>query len=263
MKLGQRQPPRQFCLPEFGHRGPIVGTIHASKGRETEEVRLMLPPGAQEKPSAESGRKIDLDEETRVYFVGATRARSKLYVGESWKPLFSKKLNSKRIIRYLLPFSGNVQKVQMQIGYDGDIDPESVAGQNNYPDSRVPDNIQKTLLTLAGTNEITWLKADLQGDDRKRYYSLTLSANSNPIGFMSRQFMSDIEDVAKEIYAARGKKRLVSIPRKIEHIRLFGVRTVVLPPNSPECTHLFEPWSTSGIMLAPVILGFSTIFYRV
>jgi len=260
MKLGQKQPPRQFCFPEFGHRGPIIGTIHASKGRETGEVTLMLPPGVQGQFPVESARRANPDEETRVYFVGATRARDKLYVGESWNSLFPKELNSGRIIRCLSP---PCDKVQMQIGSDGDIDSESVAGRDNYPDSWIPDNIQKTLLTLTGADEIAGLKVDLQDDDGKRNYLLNLSANSTPIGFMSRQFMNDIEYIAKKIYAKRGRKRFVGIPREIKYTRLFGVRTIVLPPDSPECERLFEPWSKSGIMLAPVILGFSTVYYQV
>ena len=257
MKLGRGQPPRQFCFPEFGHSGPIIGTIHASKGREAGEVRLMLPPGVQEQFSVQSGKTVNLDEETRVYFVGATRARDRLYVGESWGPLFPKDLKSGRVIRCLSPLSG---KVQMQVGCDGDIGSESVAGRDNYPDSRVPDNIQKVLLTQAGTDEIAWLKIDLQDDDGKRNYLLNLGANSNPIGFMSRQFVNDIEYLARKIYAKRGQKRFVGIPGEIKYTRLFGVRTIVLPPNSPECERLFEPWSKSGIMLAPVILGFRQSF---
>ena len=35
---------RQNCAhAELGLRGPIVGTIHASKGREADTVHLMLP----------------------------------------------------------------------------------------------------------------------------------------------------------------------------------------------------------------------------
>lgn len=260
MKLGQRRPPRQFCFPEFGHHGPIIGTIHASKGRETGEVRLLLPPDLQERASPELQRTADQDEETRVYFVGATRARDRLYVGRSYRPLNSETIGSgsKRIIRYL----NNSGKIQMQVGCDGDIDPESVAGRNNFQDHGNPKKIQETLLTWAGRDEITWLKADLQ-DGEKEKFLLNMSADGTPIGFLSQRFMDDIKTVAREIYKNRGRVRFVNVPRKFDHIRLFGVRTIVLPPESSECERLFEPWSSSGIMLAPVILGFSTVYYRV
>ena len=64
-RLGRKQPPAELCHAELGLHGPIVGTIHASKGREADTVHLML--------SDTHGRDIDQDEEARVVFVGATR----------------------------------------------------------------------------------------------------------------------------------------------------------------------------------------------
>src|SRR5690606_10927522 len=40
--LSRTNPPMQFCTPEFGTAGPIIGTIHASKGREAPTVYLYL-----------------------------------------------------------------------------------------------------------------------------------------------------------------------------------------------------------------------------
>ncbi len=251
MRLGQRRPPRQFCFPEFGHRGPIIGTIHASKGREAGEVRLLLPPDSQ--------ITVEQDEETRVYFVGATRARDRLYVGRSWSRLYPRSLDSGRTIRYLGNRPG---QFQIQIGHEGDIDAESVTGQNNFRDSRIPEEIQETLRMWAGRDEIAWLKADLQDGDEKKYL-LNMDIDETPLGFLSRWFVKDVEKLAIELYNKRGRSKYVGIPVKINHIRLFGVRTIVLPPGTSECDGLFEPWSTSGIMLAPVILGFSTVYYRV
>ena len=64
--LGRSAPPLLFCSPEYGDTGPVLGTIHASKGREADEVHLYLPPAD---PDDE-----EPDQETRVMFVGATRA---------------------------------------------------------------------------------------------------------------------------------------------------------------------------------------------
>src|SRR5690606_5276141 len=76
-RLGRKQPPAELCQSELGHRGPIVGTIHASKGRETDTVHLMLPDLGN--------RNVDQDEEARVVFVGATRGRSRLLVGRAFR----------------------------------------------------------------------------------------------------------------------------------------------------------------------------------
>ncbi|RYE69855.1 MAG: hypothetical protein EOO81_08235, partial [Oxalobacteraceae bacterium] len=75
--LGRSSPPAIFASPEYGDTGPVLGTIHASKGREADEVRLYLPP----EHYGENDN--DDDEEIRVMFVGATRARNRLTVGST------------------------------------------------------------------------------------------------------------------------------------------------------------------------------------
>ena len=35
-------PPVDLCIPDLGTEGPILGTIHASKGREADNVRLFV-----------------------------------------------------------------------------------------------------------------------------------------------------------------------------------------------------------------------------
>ena len=37
------RPPVEVCLPDLGTTGPILGTIHASKGREADTVVLVMP----------------------------------------------------------------------------------------------------------------------------------------------------------------------------------------------------------------------------
>lgn len=252
MRLGQKQPPRTFCLPEFGYSGPIVGTIHASKGREADTVRLMLPKVTR--------KNSDAEEETRVYFVGATRARNQLFTGSGYSHMYGKNPpNSQRIYR---TFPKKPKQIQLQVGTEGDIVSESLAGTGYYDNPLLPGQIQKSLLKLAGNDEIIEVNATLQNDDTCRYF-LKSDDGDIPLGFLSEHgFTEDIKFVASEIWQNSQSRRYVNIPEKINHIRLFGVRTVVLPPDSPELTKLHEPWSRSGILLAPVVLGFSTVYYR-
>ena len=72
-KLSVPRPPIDLSVQEIGDRGPIVGTIHASKGREAPTVHLMISEQDLENPN--------LDEETRILYVGATRARKTLLTG--------------------------------------------------------------------------------------------------------------------------------------------------------------------------------------
>jgi len=54
--------------------GQVASTIHAAKGREAQDIELHLPEPRDELSDAEAA------EEARVLYVGATRARRRLYV---------------------------------------------------------------------------------------------------------------------------------------------------------------------------------------
>lgn len=69
--LARAQPPLELVVPDHGAAGPIVGTIHAAKGRRRKRanVLLFLPPSGPKDGAPQT------DEERRVLFVGATRAK--------------------------------------------------------------------------------------------------------------------------------------------------------------------------------------------
>ena len=50
-------------------------------------------------------------------------------------------------------------------------------------------------------------------------------------------------------------------PDAFRHLHVYGIRTVVLPPDSPEAETLHDPWRSSGIILAPLILGYTTVYF--
>jgi hypothetical protein len=77
--LAGRSAPIELATAEFGLPGPVIGTIHASKGREADSV-LLLASVDREFKSAD-----DEEEEARILFVGSTRARLSLKVGNAIK----------------------------------------------------------------------------------------------------------------------------------------------------------------------------------
>ena len=113
-------PPDDLLLPEVGRRGPILGTIHASKGREADDVFLQINDGwaASDRDGA-----ADFAEESRVLFVGATRARRSLRVGGGYELKFASSTESGRAYRRTHKKNG----VQFQIGLVGDFDEASAA----------------------------------------------------------------------------------------------------------------------------------------
>ena len=60
----------------IGQSGPQISSIHGAKGREAEEVLLLLPP-------LPSHPDVDWDEEARVLFVAASRASKRLHLGRT------------------------------------------------------------------------------------------------------------------------------------------------------------------------------------
>ena len=121
-RLGRSRPPSELCHPELGQRGPIVGTIHASKGREADTVHLML--------SESVGNDVDEDEEARVVFVGATRGRTRLLTGPSSRQFARRVDESGRA--YCLQTRNKQPYAQFEIGRDTDIDAEGLTGERVF-----------------------------------------------------------------------------------------------------------------------------------
>lgn len=122
--LGASRPPAEVCYPEFGISGPVLSTIHASKGRESREVRLVLNKNYTED---DEDKKSD-DEEARVLFVAATRAREKLLYSEMNQiRTLDVKDSQREFCR-----TNKKNSLQIQIGIAGDINAESVAGNRTF-----------------------------------------------------------------------------------------------------------------------------------
>jgi hypothetical protein len=70
--------PIKFLSDHIGTGGPLLSTIHGAKGKEADTVYLMLPG----RPDA-GDSDVDWDEEARILYVGATRAKRRLIIGSS------------------------------------------------------------------------------------------------------------------------------------------------------------------------------------
>ena len=243
-RLGRKQPPAELCHPELGLHGPIIGTIHASKGREADTVHLMLPKSHHQD--------IDEEEESRVVFVGATRSRSRLLVGKGYRQPARRIEASGR--SFCLKINSSEPRAQVEIGRDNDIVAAGLAGRSYFTS---PDEVhisQKRISELV--NNIVPVVAE---SDRNAEFAYRLKENGRGqcLAVLSRTVNSDLFKVANILQEklGGGKRRP---PNKIQHLHVRGVRTVVLPPDAPEGEALHEPWRSSGIMLAPLVLGYST-----
>jgi len=246
-RLSSSSPPIEFCELDYGIGGPLVGTIHASKGREANEVRLYLPKDVARPNSS----KEELTEEARVSFVGASRARNYLYVGKGSKISSSSLDNSGRTFSKIF-YQKNQSRVE--IGRIGDISADGLVGCsffNTYKAALKSQNIIKTL-----NENIFEFNGQIGGvsvDHRYEIFSDMLP--NTPLFFLSKNVNNDMFEIAKIL-----NKRFP--PKKLGSLRTLGTRTLVISSSDPIRERLHSPWRDSGFMLAPLLVGFDTLFFN-
>lgn len=244
-RLGCKQPPAELCHAETGLRGPVVGTIHASKGREADIVHLML--ARTQVPN------IDQDEEARVVFVGATRGRSRLLIGQGYRQIARRIEDSGRAYCLL---TGDKPRAQVEIGRDTDFDAAGLSGRSLFASSNEVRSSQTRIQAFADENIALIAEIDHRSDFA---YRLRENEQGQCLAVLSQSVNRDLFKVAKAVQGKIGGGRRP--PDMIPHLHVRGVRTIVLPPDAPEGETLYDPWRSSGIMLAPLILGYSTAYF--
>lgn len=247
--LGRARPPVEFCAPDCGDEGPILGTIHASKGREAGNVALYLP--RSDGPPSEKSE-AELDEESRVLFVGATRARAKLLIGQAYSPWPSSV--DGRV--YRLDVRKGQPKAQVEIGREHDLILFSCVGTASTEAAARAH--QQRIAALAGRLCPLFALADPEKSFR---YGLYPEAEQNlpPIASLNDGINRDLFQIAEKISAKLG--RALRPPMKIPHLYVVGVRTVVLPEDDPYVGRLPRPYSVTGMLLAPMIKGLPALYF--
>lgn len=236
------KPPIELCYPDLGTTGPILGTIHASKGREADYVLLVFPADKRDDKEATEEEVL---EESRVYYVGATRARSFLAVAALSAPRVGY-LTSKRIFRRV---SDNA--AQLELGREGDVD--KVAHLNWKKALEVQ-------LILAGMNGACPGSIST-ADEREKYQKRVVLQRKIgdvtkiiEVGVMSESFDIDLSRLWKMVEG--GTQKLRPAP-SIPHVSVLGATTVGL--TEAQRLSLPAPFNQSGFALAPVIKGFPKV----
>jgi hypothetical protein len=242
--LGRSRPPLDFLVDERDLPGPIVGTIHASKGREAAEVRLMLP--SENFVNRAMGAAV-LAEEERVLFVGATRARARLLVGQGMST-YAKKSPNGRVFRSANK-DINKGKRQVEIGLKGDV---SVAGTVSGPFSQTE---AQQLQDWFWENQSAMVRLELRYEHENGgsfLYDVT-AETAVRIGRMSTAFNYDLFAISREIDCNRPGAT-------IRNLRMVGVTTAVI--GEPDRDAAYSPWKQSAFVLLPVITGFPMVFFN-
>lgn len=249
--LSRDRPPVDFLVDEKILPGPVVGTIHASKGREADRVYLMLPPDTFIDTGDERYKlnPYEIAEEERVLFVGATRAKQKLGVGKG-SQLYSTKFEGRRTFRK--PKNG-INRRQIEIGLNGDIDFVSIASKGFSKDPKV-------LQEWFWTNSASYVELEARYDyDLQSVVLYSQEEIPLALALLSSRFANDLWGIAKMVADKDGAGSLKP-SNKITHIHMVGVTTVVIPDSQRDS--LASPWRHSGFLLAPVITGFPTVYFN-
>lgn len=234
-RLSQARPPVELAESEYGLHGPIVGTIHASKGREANKVVLLLPHVAKFDGVNEEA------EEARVLFVGATRAKTSLIVGQGLTPR-SAALPSGRTYGWTM--NG---KTEIEIGREGDITPSGLVGCAVLS---MEDAVtaQRFLAERCGAVTTLSLRADADLNWRYRMFA----DDDTCIGILSPNPCYDLWEILRN----RNQGKSHRPPSRFNYVRSLGCSTVVLAPGSSKLEELHVPWAESGFLLAPRISAF-------
>ena len=245
-RLSRSNPPIELCKLDFGLPGPIIGTIHASKGREADNVTMLIPRREGfDDPAQEA-------EETRMLFVGATRAREELRVGQA-AAHSGTKLDGGRAMR----LGANGKSVAMvEIGRRGDLPINGLAGRNNTPE---PEFVASQKYLARHSSVIMTLELRVDPDVNWRH-RVIVPEQDLCIGIMSGSFKRDLWEVA-DIVGLR-ESRSLRPGSRINHVRGLGVHTVVVGEDDPELETLHPAATRTGFLLAPMMAAFTNVYFN-
>jgi hypothetical protein len=220
---------------EIGTTGPIIGTIHSSKGREADEVVLNISKSW----TADGSTKIDPREEGRVLFVGASRAKQKLITSPGLSVQFAMRLESSgRVFRK----GRKGRSCQVQIGLQNDVD--TTPRKLNYGIGELLsfELPLKCVANLVQDGSGEWVWGIWPDDD---------SLDKGPIGYLTKSFSNDLMSVGRAAYDCW------KAYRTIRNVYVVDWRSTTRRPQEGE--QQLDPSKLFSI--APVIAGFPMIYY--
>lgn len=249
-QLSQVNPHSDFAPTSIGFGGPIFATIHSAKGREADEVNLCLYTSH----IADLQLPTQVEEEARVLFVGATRAKKNLKVSILDSDSFAGTQKSGRAISQQYSRVHRTHYVQIELGLLGDFTPEGQVGIRFWDSAQAALKSQLALSNLRDTVFDFHLK-------RKQlnlgyFYCFETGESSKdeslPLGFLAESFNNDLHQACH--YNAT--------PGEIKYGKSSGSYTLALDPEDDTRSLLHEPWASSGLLLAPSVSEYLKAFYK-
>jgi DNA helicase-2/ATP-dependent DNA helicase PcrA len=229
-------------------RAVVVTTIHQAKGLEYDLVTVMY--GTPQKRSENT----DLNEEARVLFVGVSRAKKDVILGnideqESYYNKQFAKDNRSRWYKWnKIPHKGTHHN--LELGINGDIDQHSFVNSQIVGDvKKLQEFLQAKQQELRGKPVV--LKKIATDNSGKRFlYEIHLQENDMIIGRTTQNIIFDLLNI---------KHKDQSLPVNIYDLR---IRTLITMSTNGgfDSAAVPEPWSSSKLWLGIDIHGMSSFF---
>jgi hypothetical protein len=267
--LARPNVPSCFSSPDYGVSGPILGTIHASKGRETDNVWLFVPNEPHYRKIEEERRFEEVLEEARILFVGATRSRETLVISDTKSGgHFRRSGNINQSKRSYTIKNTKTRQCAIELGRKGDVKAEGLVGNRFFENEAEVMLAQKALWrrrnistplqanSAKETNYNFQVSIDYQYTDPRYADSLTKHKFESKLFSLDQSINSDM------FLAGKIMGQNLKPPNKFRHFYSLGARSMVLSTDDPARELLFEPWSQSGFLLAPILVGYPDIYLR-
>lgn len=212
----------ELSVREVGIGGPILSTIHGSKGREAAFVEAFLSELGFEDEDSES--------EGRVLYVAASRAKQELVFHRTGKWRWG--YESGRA------WSRLKGAVQVEFGQHGDV---HVLQSISFPDEP-PEVLQARLAQSIGQSVDCTTHALKCGDEW--LWPIRHRDGNAIVGALSKRMMKALKDICRA-------------PRSAAFLRQMDVTSAAVSADelSRAGVTLPEPWKTTGVWLAPVVAG--------
>jgi hypothetical protein len=224
-KIDTPSPPLALALSYTGKTGPILSTIHGSKGQEAEHVVIALPR-ASESPTLE---------DARILFVAATRARASLSVAAA-RPSFGVYDTGRLWSRW------RENHARIEIGVDGDVDSDRTAFPKN-----------ENSAVTAARQQILWQISDspipVRCSMSEGGWSLVADGGrfeGQSLGFLSAKVSADLWNIGRSRHGGS------SPGDTLYGLFVVGSRTVVK----------VDPSIGPRFGLVPVVAGLANVWFN-
>lgn len=242
------QVPDDLHTRELGPGGPVLGTVHGSKGREGSRVVFLVPAIEDWRCDNENREAEDAEAgEARVLYVAITRAKEQLDLYDGGRCYYGKANGRDWQL-------AKNNRVRFEVGREGDLDaaramvlePGGAARHQQWMRNFDGAPRPVTALRREGRWATAWDLHDASGLDAEGDSPRILSVLN--------------EQADRDLFDVLSKKRLRRTSAELRHLYQLDVTSAALRPDHPALDRLPEPWRTLRLILAPVVVGLGSTY---